>query len=49
MEALWDTTFDGVSGAIAFDEIGDAIRDVAYVKQCDTATGSWVFVAQQGV
>ena len=50
MAALWDTTFDGVSGAIAFDDVnGDAIRDVAYVKHCETDTATWSFVAQQGV
>ena len=37
-----------VSG-IAFDEIGDAIRDAAFVKEVDTATGEWKFVAIQGV
>jgi branched-chain amino acid transport system substrate-binding protein len=40
---------NGVSGPIAFDSIGDAKRDVAYVKQCNTASGEWEFVAQQGV
>ena len=49
MAALWDVTYSGVSGAIAFDDIGDAIRDVAYVKQCNTETTEWEFVAQQGV
>lgn len=49
MQALWDTTYDGVSGSIAFDQTGDAIRDVAYVKQLNTELGEWEFVAQQGV
>ena len=49
-EALWDTTYDGVSGAIAFESTnGDAIRDTAYVKQVNTETGDWNFVAAQGV
>ena len=43
------TTYEGVTGAIAFDEIGDAIRDAAFVKEVDTATGEWKFVAIQGV
>ena len=47
--ALPSVEYDGVSGHIAFDEVGDAIRDVAYVKHCNTETGSWEFVAQQGV
>jgi branched-chain amino acid transport system substrate-binding protein len=50
LKVLGDVTYSGVSGDIAFDDInGDAIRDVAYVKQCDTGTAEWVFVAQQGV
>ena len=49
-EALWDTTYEGVSGAIAFEPVnGDAIRDTAYVKQVNTETGAWNFVAAQGV
>jgi len=48
--ALWNVTLDGVSGAIAFDaETGDAIRDTAYIKTVNTATGAWDFVAVQGV
>jgi branched-chain amino acid transport system substrate-binding protein len=50
LNVLGDVTYSGVSGNIVFDDVnGDAIRDVAYVKQCDTATAEWVFVAQQGV
>jgi branched-chain amino acid transport system substrate-binding protein len=37
------------SGLIEFDENGDARRDTAFVKSCDTATGEWVFFAQQGI
>lgn len=49
-EALWNTTYTGVSGDIAFDaENGDAVRDVAYVKAANTETGNWDFVAVQGV
>ncbi len=41
-EALWGASYDGVSGHIAFDDTnGDAVRDTAYIKVCDTATGSW--------
>ena len=33
--ALWDVTYTGVSGHIAFDDVnGDAIRDTAYIKHC---------------
>ena len=49
LKALPTTTYEGVTGAIAFDEIGDAIRDAAFVKEVDTATGEWKFVAIQGV
>jgi branched-chain amino acid transport system substrate-binding protein len=49
LAAIPALTYDGVSGAIAFDEIGDAIRDMAYVKKCDTATGEWSFIATQGI
>ena len=49
-EALWTTTYTGVTGAIAFDDVnGDALRDTAYVKVANTETGAWDFVAEQGV
>lgn len=42
MEALWTTEYTGVSGHIALDqENGDAIRNTAYVKHCNTETGIW--------
>ncbi len=49
LAALPDTTYTGVTGSIAFDEIGDAARDTAFVKSADTESGSWVFVTAQGV
>ncbi len=42
-------TYEGVSGSIAFDQNGDAVRDVAYVKKVNNETGKWDFVAQQSV
>lgn len=48
-EALWGVKYTGVTGDIAFDDIGDAIRNVAYIKRVNTADGSWKFVAIQGV
>ncbi|MBQ4161169.1 MAG: ABC transporter substrate-binding protein [Clostridia bacterium] len=39
--ALPNVKYSGVSGEIAFDEIGDAIRDTAYIKTVDTAAGTW--------
>ncbi|MGN1122606.1 MAG: ABC transporter substrate-binding protein, partial [Eubacteriales bacterium] len=48
-EALWGVKYEGVTGAIEFNEIGDAKRDVAYVKTANTETGAWDFVTIQGV
>ena len=44
LEVLPELTYEGVTGAIAFDEIGDAKRDSAFVKECNTETGVWDFV-----
>ena len=50
LDILQGVTWYGVSGAIAFDDInGDALRDTAFVKRCNTETGDWEFVAQQGI
>ena len=49
LEVLPDVTYTGVSGPIAFDENGDAIRNTAFVKVTENETGEWVFVAQQGI
>ena len=43
------STVSGVSGSIAFDATGDAVRDTAYIKAANTETGVWDFVAVQGV
>ncbi len=48
-EALWNVTYEGVTGKIAFDEVGDAARDAAYIKKANTAEGVWDFVAVQGI
>ena len=43
MDALWSTQINGVTGPIALDQTnGDAIRNTAFVKQADTATGTWI-------
>ena len=47
--ALPNVTYTGVSGAIAFDETGDAIRDTAYIKTADTANNVWALEATQTV
>ena len=44
LEVLPSVTYEGVTGNIAFDEIGDALRDSAFVKSCNTETGAWDFV-----
>ena len=44
LEVLPSVSYEGVTGAIAFDDIGDAIRDSAFVKACNTETGTWDFV-----
>ena len=49
MAILPSVEIDGVSGHIAFDENGDAIRSSAFVKTIDNATGEWVFVSEQTV
>lgn len=49
MKVLPSVTFDGVSGKIEFNETGDAKRDTAFVKNANTETGAWDFVAKQGV
>ena len=47
--ALPTVKYTGVSGDIAFDEIGDAKRDTAYIKTADTANAAWLFETQQSV
>ncbi len=49
LAALPGVQYEGVSGHIEFDEIGDAIRDAAYIKAANTETNSWDFVKVQGV
>jgi branched-chain amino acid transport system substrate-binding protein len=48
-EAIWNVSYLGVSGQIAFAEPGDAIRNVAYIKVANTQTGVWDFVTVQSV
>ena len=47
MEILPSVTYTGVSGAIAFDDQGDAVRDTAYIKTADTSNGTWVLETVQ--
>ena len=45
LAAIPSVEYVGVTGNIAFDDIGDALRDSAFVKECNTETGVWDFVA----
>lgn len=47
MATLPSVSYTGVSGAIAFDEVGDAVRDTAYIKTADTANGVWTLETVQ--
>jgi branched-chain amino acid transport system substrate-binding protein len=49
LRILPSLTYTGITGPIAFDKNGDAIRDTAFVKQVNPSTGKWVFIAKQGV
>ena len=48
-EALPNVEIAGVTGSIAFDEIGDAKKDMAYIKKANTETVSFDFVKTQTV
>ena len=47
MAILPSVSYTGVTGDIAFDEIGDAVRDTAYIKTADTANGVWALETVQ--
>ncbi len=49
LEVLPSVTYTGITGEIVFNEIGDANRTTAFVKACNTETGVWDFVAEQGI
>ena len=48
-EALPNVSINGVTGAISFDEIGDANKDMAYIKKANTETVAFDFVKTQSV
>ena len=48
-EALPSVVTTGVTGSISFDEIGDANKDMAYIKKANTETGAFDFVKTQTV
>lgn len=45
--ALSGVKYDGVSGHIEFDAIGDAVRDTAYIKTSDNANAAWTLETVQ--
>ena len=47
--ALPGVSTEGVTGAIAFDENGDALKDMAYIKYANPETGAFDFVKTQSV
>ena len=49
LAALPGVSYEGVCGLIEFDDIGDAIRDAAYIKAANTSSNNWDFVKVQGV
>ena len=48
-EVLPSVTYEGVTGSIAFDDIGDAKKDMAYIKYANPETGAFDFVKTQKV
>lgn len=49
-EALWQTTYSGITGEISFDsENGDALRNTAFIKKVNKDFGTWEFVTVQSV
>ena len=49
LKAMPNVSFEGVTGLIEFDEIGDAKRDGAFIKTANTVDGVWDFVKVQTV
>ena len=45
--ALPGLNYTGVSGAISFDDVGDAVRDTAYIKTADNTAGAWTLETVQ--
>ena len=47
LDALPSVVYPGVSGLIAFDYKGDALRDEIYIKSANTQSGEWEFITTQ--
>ena len=46
LKALPDVAWDGVTGRISFNAVGDVKRSGAFIKRCDTAAGKWAYVTK---
>lgn len=46
LKAIPSVEYSGITGKIVLDEIGDAIRNSAFVKRCNTESGTWDFVEE---
>ena len=46
LKALPDVAWDGVTGRISFNAVGDVKRSGAFIKRCDTAAGKWAYVTR---
>ena len=49
LKALPGVSYEGVCGKVVFTETGDADRNEAVVKKCNTETGLWEYVGTQTV
>ncbi len=48
-DALKDVTMTGVTGDLSFNEVGDANKNMAYIKTIDVGTGTFKFLKTQTV
>lgn len=48
-DALKDVSMTGVTGDLSFNEVGDANKNMAYIKTIDVATGTFKFLKTQTV
>lgn len=48
-DALKDVEMNGVTGALAFDEKGDAEKNMAYIKTINVASGTFEFLKTQTI
>ena len=47
LAALPGVTYTGITGSVAFDELGDVAKDSVIFKTIDTASGTWKFLKEQ--